>query len=206
MPATWYFDVVSPFAYLQWHRLRPLLATHDIRPVPILFAAVLSATGNRGPAEIPAKRTFTYQHVQWRAQRDGVPLVFPPAHPFNPVAALRTAVAADADPDVIDALLAHIWARGQAGDSATSLAPVLVAAGMTPDDIEAPAVKARLRADTDAAIAAGVFGVPTLRIGDALFWGEDAHDFALAAMADPGLLDTPEMQRLARLPGGASRA
>jgi len=206
MPATWYFDVVSPFAYLQWHRLRPLLATHDIRPAPILFAAVLSAIGNRGPAEIPAKRVFTYQHVQWRAQRDGVPLVFPPAHPFNPIAALRTAVAADSDPDVIDALFAHIWARGQAGDSVEALAPVLAAAQLSPIDVEAPAVKARLRADTDAAIAAGVFGVPTLRIGDALFWGEDAHDFALAALADPGLLDTPEMQRLARLPVGASRA
>ena len=71
MPAIWYFDVVSPFAYLQWHRLKPLLATHDIRPAPILFAAVLSAIGNRGPAEIPAKRTFTYPHVAWRAQRHG---------------------------------------------------------------------------------------------------------------------------------------
>jgi len=206
MPATWYFDIVSPFAYLQWHRLRPLLATHDIRPVPILFAAVLSATGNRGPAEIPAKRVFTYQHVAWRAQRDRIALVFPPAHPFNPIAALRTVIAADADPDVIDALFAHIWARGQAGDSVESLAPVLDAAGLSPADIEAPAVKTGLRADTDAAIAAGVFGVPTLRICDALFWGEDAHDFALAALADPGLLDTPEMQRLARLPVGASRA
>ncbi|MCD9125240.1 2-hydroxychromene-2-carboxylate isomerase [Luteimonas fraxinea] len=205
MPAIWYFDVVSPFAYLQWRRLKPLLATHDIRPVPILFAAVLSAIGNRGPAEIPAKRTFTYQHVAWRAQRDGIALVFPPAHPFNPIAALRTVIAADADPDVIEAVFAHIWAQGQPGDSVEALAPVLTAAQLSPADVEAPAVKARLRAETDAAIAAGMFGVPTLRIGDALFWGEDAHDFALAALADPGLLDTPEMQRLAQLPVGAAR-
>jgi 2-hydroxychromene-2-carboxylate isomerase len=206
MSASWYFDVISPFAYLHWQRLRPLLVTHDIRPVPILFAAVLSAIGNRGPAEIPAKRVFTYQHVAWRAQRDGIPLTFPPAHPFNPVAALRTAVAADAHPDVIDALFAHIWARGQAGDSIEALAPVLTAAHLSPADVESAAVKARLRADTDAAIAAGVFGVPTLRVDEALFWGEDAHDFALAALADPGLLDTPGMQRLARLPVGAARA
>lgn len=206
MSASWYFDVISPFAYLHWQRLRPLLATHDIRPVPILFAAVLSAIGNRGPAEIPLKRVFTYQHVAWRAQRDGIPLTFPPAHPFNPVAALRTAVAADAHPDVIDALFTHIWAHGQAGDSIEALAPVLAAAHLSPADVEAPAIKARLRADTDAAIAAGVFGVPTLRVGEALFWGEDAHDFALAALADPGLLDTPGMQRLARLPVAAARA
>ncbi len=205
MPAIWYFDVVSPFAYLQWRRLRPLLATHEIRPVPILFAAVLSAIGNRGPAEIPAKRTFTYPHVAWRAQRDGIGLVFPPAHPFNPIAALRAATAADADPDVIDALFAHIWARGQPGDSVEALAPVLAAAHLSPADVEAPTVKSRLRANTDAAIAVGVFGVPTLRVGDALFWGEDAHDFALAALADPALLDTPEMRHLAQLPVGAMR-
>lgn len=205
MPATWYFDIVSPFAYLQWQKLRPLLATHDIRPVPILFAAVLAAIGNRGPAEIPAKRVFTYQYVTWRAQRDGIALAFPPAHPFNPIAALRTAVAADADADVIDALFAHIWGQGLAGDNVEALAPVLAAARLSPAEVGAPAVKARLRTDTDAAIAAGVFGVPTLRIGDALFWGEDAHDFALAALTDSGLLDTPEMRRLAQLPVGAAR-
>ncbi|MEF3083348.1 hypothetical protein V3391_14135 [Luteimonas sp. SMYT11W] len=63
MPAAWYFDVVSPFADLQWRRLTSLLAAHDIRPVPILFAAVLSAIGNRAGGDsgqahlhLPARR------------------------------------------------------------------------------------------------------------------------------------------------------
>ncbi|MET0327521.1 MAG: 2-hydroxychromene-2-carboxylate isomerase [Luteimonas sp.] len=206
MSATWYFDVVSPFAYLHWQTLRPLLAVHDIRPVPILFAAVLSAIGQRGPAEIPAKRDFTYRHVAWRAAQRGIPLRFPPAHPFNPVAALRTIVAAGHDPAVIDAVFSHVWRDGLAGDSLDALAPVLETAGLHPSDVERDTIKARLRTDTEAAIAAGVFGVPTLRIGDALFWGDDAHDFAMAVLADPAVLDTPEMQRLDALPVGARRA
>jgi hypothetical protein len=66
-------------------------------------------------------------------------------------------------------------------------------------------VKQALRANTDAALASGVFGVPTLQVGEALFWGNDAHDFALAVLADPALLDGPEMARLATLPVGAAR-
>ena len=86
--ATWYFDFISPFAYLQWRRLRDERRL-ALEPVPILFAAVLDHVGQKGPAEIPGKRTFTYRFVHWQARRAGVPLRFPPAHPFNPMAALR---------------------------------------------------------------------------------------------------------------------
>lgn len=201
----WYFDFISPFAYLQWPKIKALQATHAVTPVPILFAAVLDARGQRGPAEIEGKREFTYRHVLWQARRAGVPLRFPPAHPFNPLAALRLAIAAGAAMEAIDAVFDWIWAQGRAGDGAQALEPVRerlgIAAG-APDD---PAVKARLRANTEAALAAGVFGVPTLAVGQALFWGNDAHDFALAVLADPALLDDPEMRRLAALPVGVSR-
>ena len=67
-------------------------------------------------------------------------------------------------------------------------------------------VKAALRANTEAALHAGVYGVPTLQIGDALFWGNDAHPFALAALHDASVLQDPEMQRISALPIGISRA
>ncbi len=50
-----------------------------------------------------------------------------------------------------------------------------------------------------------IFGVPTLSIGGRLFWGEDAHDFAMACLRDPTLWDDAEMQRVAALPVGISR-
>ncbi len=201
----WYFDFVSPFAFLQWPRVRALMATDPVAPVPVLFGAVLDAVGQKGPAEIAGKREFTYRHVLWRARQRGAALRFPPAHPFNPLAALRLCVAAGATPEAIDAVFDWIWVQGRAGDSVEALAPVMAELGVPSEAVGDARVKSTLRDNTAAAIAAGVFGVPTLAIGDALFWGEDAHDFALAALRDPALLDEAEMRRVSALPVGASR-
>jgi 2-hydroxychromene-2-carboxylate isomerase len=81
----WYFDFISPFAYLHWPKVKAAMSERAIMPVPILFAAVLDTRGQKGPAEIPSKREFTYRHVLWQARQAGVPLRFPPTHPFNPL-------------------------------------------------------------------------------------------------------------------------
>jgi len=201
----WYFDVISPFARLQWPKVRVLAASHAVEPVPVLLAAILSARGQKGPAEIPGKREFTYRHVLWQARNAGVPLRFPPAHPFNPVAALRLCIAAGCRIEAIDSLFDWIWVQGRAGDSVEALAPLLQRLGIAADALADDTVKDALRANTDRALQAGVFGVPTLQVGDALFWGNDAHDFALAALDDPTVLDDPEMRRIATLPVAASR-
>jgi len=201
----WYFDVISPFAYLQWPKVKALAARRDVVLVPVLLAAVLAARGQKGPAEIPGKREFTYRHVLWQAREAGVPLQFPPAHPFNPVTALRLCIAGGGTVAVVDAVFDWIWVQGRAGDSSEALQPLLQQLGIGTDAVTDPAVKDALRANTDAALAAGVFGVPTLQVGDMLFWGNDAHAFALAVLADPGLLDDPQMRRIASLPVAASR-
>ena len=204
-PLRWYFDVISPFAYLQWPKVKALAARHDVVLVPVLLAAVLAARGQKGPAEIPGKREFTYRHVLWQAHEAGVPLQFPPAHPFNPVTALRLCIAGGCTIAVVDAVFDWIWVQGRAGDSSEALQPLLHRLGIAADAVTGPAVKNVLRANTDAALAAGVFGVPTLQVGEALFWGNDAHAFALAVLHDPALLDDPQMQRIASLPIAASR-
>lgn len=204
-PHRWYFDFVSPFSYLHWQKLRPLLATHPIEPVPIVFGAVLTALAHKGPAEIERKREFTYRHVLWRAQAEGVPLRFPPTHPFNPLPALRLCVAAGTTPAAIDAIFDRTWRDGADVGSIDALAPLIAALGVPPDALASDATKQALRANTDAALAAGVFGVPTLAIGEALLWGNDAHDFMLAALADPGLLERGDMARLSALPVGVRR-
>jgi len=90
-------------------------------------------------------------------------------------------------------------------DTDDAIAPLLARLGIGPEALSSASVKAALRANTDAAIAAGVFGVPTLQIGDALFWGNDAHPFALAALQDATVLDDADMQRVSALPIGISR-
>lgn len=205
MRIAWYFDFISPFAYLHWQKVKRLMEERPVEPVPILFAAILNALGQKGPAEIPGKREFTYRHVLWQARREGIPLRAPPAHPFNPIPALRLCIAAGNTPAAIDAIYDLIWAQGRAGDSTQALQPVMRQLGVAPEAIDSDAVKQALRANTDAALAVGVFGVPTLAVDDALFWGNDVHDFALQAMADPGLLQDPEMRRVNNLPVGVSR-
>jgi 2-hydroxychromene-2-carboxylate isomerase len=204
-PLRWYFDFISPFAFLQWPKVRALMETDPVVPVPIVFGAVLEAVGQKGPAEIPGKRAFTYRHALWRARQRGIELRFPPAHPFNPLAALRLCIAAGGAPAAIDAIFDWIWVRGEAGDSAAALAPVAAQLGVPATAIADDAVKAALRENTATAVAAGVFGVPTLAIGDALFWGDDAHDFALAVLRDPALLEDAGMHRVATLPEGVRR-
>jgi len=201
----WYFDFISPFAYLHWRKVKALLDEREVELVPVVFAAVLAAHGQKGPAEIPGKREFTYRHVLWQARREGVTLRFPPAHPFNPIAALRLCIAAGNTPQAIDAIFKWIWARGESGDSVEALVPVAAALGIDIDTVNGEATKRELRANTDAALAAGVFGVPTLAFGNELFWGNDAHEFALAALRDPAIMADAEMQRLTALPVGVSR-
>jgi 2-hydroxychromene-2-carboxylate isomerase len=208
MQATWYFDFISPFAYLQLPGILRLRERIDITPVPILFGAVLSRLGQLGPAEIPGKREFTYRFVQWSAEREGTTLRFPPAHPFNPMAALRLCIAAGTRWDSIEAIFAHLWRDGRRGDDAGSLADVARALGIADPAaaVATDAVKTALRANTDAALAAGVFGVPTLCIDSMAFWGNDATLMIEDFLADPRRFGEGEYARLAALPVGIERA
>jgi 2-hydroxychromene-2-carboxylate isomerase len=202
----WYFDVISPFAYLQWVRLRRDHPELALKQRPVLFGALLQHHGQLGPAEIPGKRDFTYRFVAWEAKRLGIALRFPPAHPFNPLAALRLILAADDIVAATDAVFAHIWREGRAAASASDLREV--AAVLDIDDVDAALarsdVKSALRANTEEAIARGVFGVPTLLIGDEPFWGNDATAMALDYLADPAAF-APAFAAAAALPVGIER-
>lgn len=208
MSIVWYFDFISPFAWLQWPRIKALAEERPVVLRPILLAGVLDRVGQKGPAEIPAKREFIYRHVLWRARQEGRPLHFPARHPFHPLAALRLCIAAGGDVRAADAIFDWIWGQGREGDTIDALAPVAARLGVADPAaaIADPAVKAQLKANFDAAMAEQVFGVPTLSIDGRLFWGSDAHDFALACLHDPSLWDEAEMQRIAHLPVGATRA
>lgn len=200
--ADWYFDFVSPFAYLQWRRLRELGGLLPIRPIPVLFAGLLKHWGHKGPAEIPAKRRFTYRHVVWLAERHAIPLRFPPGHPFNPLRALRLAVAHAGSPEVIDALFRAIWEEGQDPNDPTVWSELQARLSLNDfaAPLDSPAVKARLAENGAQAIAAGIFGVPSLVIDGELFWGFDATEMALDYLADPRHFLGGEYARLAALP------
>ena len=205
--ADWYFDFVSPFAYLQSEELHRFSGKLRIRLRPVLFAGVLDAHGQKGPAEIAGKRAFTYKFVVWRAKTLGIPLKFPPEHPFNPLALLRLAIACDCRPEAVQRIFRFVWRDGRLPDLPIEWAELTHGLGV--DDAQAriadPAVKDALRANTNEALARGVFGVPTLAIGEELFWGADATGMALDYLAAGGRYDDPEYTRVAALPEGATR-
>lgn len=178
-----YVDVISPYAYLGWRRVHELAARHGrtVEPVAVLFAAMLDAHGGKGPAEIEPKRIYTFKHVVRLAHGYGIPIAPPPHHPFNPLLALRVAslpLAMDERIAVVDALFDGTWASGRGVETAADVVAALDARGLPGAELVAqaatPAAKAALRTHTGAAIARGVFGVPTFDVDGELFWGQDA--------------------------------
>ncbi len=205
----WYFDIISPFAYLQLHRLQQFEGIAAIEPVPVLLAGLLQHWGSKGPAEIPPKRRFTYRHATWLGREHGIPLRVPPVHPFNPLPALRLLTGLEADLDTARSAFAFIWQEGRGLSSEREVMDFAAHLGLSPEQAQQlladPAVKLRLREATDAAAARGVFGVPTLLIDDEVYWGFDATGMALQALRDPAGLNDAEMQRVGDLPVGVQR-
>lgn len=203
----WFFDFISPFSYLQLECFDRLPRDTVVAFRPILFAGLLDHWGHKGPAEIPEKRRFTYRHVQWMADRDGIPMRFPPAHPFNPLPALRLSIAAGCTPDAVRRIFRFLWRDGgnladPAGFAALGRTVGVADAAAA---IQAPAVKDTLRANGDRARALGLFGVPSLLVGGEIFWGYDATGMAIDALNDPGLLARGEIGRVSALPIGIER-
>jgi len=205
MSIVWYFDVISPFAYLALPAVEALARRRPVRFVPIVFGPVLAHWGQLGPAEIAPKRIHTYRLCQFTADQAGQPFRFPPAHPFRSLDAQRLLTALDADPAAVRAAFMFVWGEGR--DPVAERAALSERLGLPDPDaaIAATDAKARLRTATEDAIAAGVFGVPTLAIDGALFWGADAMPLATAVLDDPALLTRGEMARLATLPTGVQR-
>ena len=205
--ADWYFDFISPFAYLASERLITLAPAIRIRYRPVLFAGLLKANAHKGPAEIDAKRVFTYRFVVWQAKKLGIPLKFPHEHPFNPLPLLRLAIACDCAPESVHRIFRFVWRDGRLPDLPIEWAELAHDLGV-PDAqarIADPDVKEGLRRTTEEAIARGVFGVPTLAIGDALFWGFDAMEMARDYVAAGSRFTDPEYERVGSLPIGVVR-
>jgi 2-hydroxychromene-2-carboxylate isomerase len=207
-PIDWYFDFVSPFAYLQSRRLETAVPVRE-RLVchPVLFGAILDHWGQLGPAEIPAKRELTYRVVVWRAERDRIPLRMPPAHPFNPLPLLRLALAAGSSFTAVRRIFDWVWSEGNLPVETSGLSELATELGIggAGDAIAAKAVKEQLRSETRAAIDAGVFGVPTAIVDGHLFWGDDTTDMLLDYCENPAAFDTEAYRSISRLPEGVRR-
>jgi len=173
---TFYLDFISPYAYLAFEQLPVALQglSWQVDYKPVVFGALLKHHGQLGPAEIPGKKEWTFRQVLWLAHQQGVALQLPAAHPFNSLQLLRLAVACGPNRYVCEQVFRHAWqAEGLDAVDPARVAS-LVAALAPARDVSDASVKSELKANTDEAIAAGVFGVPTFAVDGKLFWGLDA--------------------------------
>jgi 2-hydroxychromene-2-carboxylate isomerase len=196
---TFYFDPISPFAYLAFERLPQALEGLSVCVdyQPVLFAAMLSTWGQKGPAEIEPKRAWTFRHVLWLAHRAGIPMQTPAQHPFNPLALLRLAIACApagaATPSryVCEQVFHHVWRGG--GDANDPERLRALTDRLAPRrDPQGEEVKQALKDASAQAVLRGVFGVPTIQVGERLFWGADSLDMLAACLRGDPWFDGPE--------------
>jgi 2-hydroxychromene-2-carboxylate isomerase len=202
--AVWYFDFISPYAYLGLRALRHLPEGTALEYRPILFAGLLKHFGQKGPAEITAKRKWTYRHCIWLARQNDMPFRMPAAHPFNPLPFLRLAVAAGSTRQAIEAIFNALWTTGSNPADPGIIERLAAQLDVPLERLSDAGVKDELRGNTQRAIQEGVFGVPSLVVDGEVFWGSDSIEFANAYLKDPEVLDD-EMRRADTLPIGASR-
>ena len=191
-PITFWFDPISPFAWLAFERLPQALegCSYAVTYRPVLFAGLLAHWGQKGPAEVEPKRAWTFRQVAWLAQQHGTPLDTPAVHPFNPLPLLRLALACGPNRRVVEALMRHVWVGG--GDAADAVRIAALTQRLAPARDPASAeVKAELRSATDQAIQRGVFGVPSFELDGRLFWGLDALPMLRAALLGDAWFDGP---------------
>ena len=186
MDIHFYFDFLSPYAYLAHRRIFAVAERNGatVSPKPTLLAALLNTHGQKGPAEIQPKREWVFKETARRAVMHGIPIGLPHTHPFNPLMALRAVHACPTNKK--RALCDAFWTEAWGGEATQGLEHpdtiVRCATNAGLDgaallaSIQMPELKRSFKAATAAALDRGVFGVPTYCVGDELFWGFDALD------------------------------
>ena len=198
---TFWFDPVSPFAHLAFEHLPQALEglSYSVMYRPILFAGLLRHWGQKGPAEIEPKRAWTFRHVHWLAHQHGIELQTPAQHPFNPLALLRLLYAAAGPQGTpnraqCEAVLRHVWHGG--GDANDPQRLAALGAHLAPGaDAASEAVKQALKTATADAVAAGLFGVPTVEVDGRHFWGFDSLPMLRAYLLGDPWFDGPAWQQ-----------
>ncbi|MGE0714634.1 MAG: 2-hydroxychromene-2-carboxylate isomerase [Alphaproteobacteria bacterium] len=186
-PIDYYFDFSSPYGYAASGRIDAIAARHgrEVRWRPILLGAVFKVTGGQPLTTIPLKSDYSRRDFARSARLMGLPFTMPPTFPFATVGHCRAYYWIEAQ----DAAKARMYARalyhrsfGEGRDIAApqELGEVAEPLGYAASDVVAgmnePAVKERVKTETDGAIARGVFGSPFIFVDDEPFWGADRLD------------------------------
>ncbi len=189
-----YFDFGSPTAYLAYCRLGQLAKQYGlaIQYRPMLLGGVFKGAANTSPITVPAKGKYMLEQDLPRfARRYDVPLNFNPHFPINTLNLMRGVIAAeqlDCLEAYLQAIFKAVWINSKNMGEVETVTKVLTEAGLDAQAIinssQTPEVKAELISNTEAAVARGVFGAPTMFMDDAMYFGQDRLDFIEEALGN----------------------
>lgn len=187
-----FFDFMSPFSYLASTRVEAMVgaAGGSVSWRPCFLPAILKATDNRGPGQIPAKIPWVVKDLADWADFLGLPPVkIPDTFPFLTTQANRCALVANDEGKGAAfclAMFAAIWRDGLDPNDPLVLSAVLRAVGLDAERVlplaASQPLKDRLKAESEDAVRRGAFGVPTFFIGEEMFVGNDRLDFVVRRM------------------------
>jgi len=184
-----FYDLGSPYSYLASTQLRGIeeRTRSKARLLPITLGGLRKSTGHQLPP--PAQLKYMSEDTARWAKQYGVEMHIPQVFPVSSVRALRSCIAAEREgkaADAMHALFHAYWAEGQDISDAQVIERTLAAAGLEGKALLAqtdlPEIKETLRKYTDLALSRGVFGVPTIFVGERSFWGNDRLAFAEAEL------------------------
>lgn len=189
-----FFDFGSPYTYLAYYELPKIVARQNAEIIwrPILLGGILKATGNSSPANVPAKRAYSFKDLHRWSARYGIPFQHNKFFPINTLQLMRGAVGMQMhEPQIflryLDAVFNGMFRNPRnLGDEGEFIA-TLQEAGIDPDLVLKLAameeVKNKLKTETESAVARGLFGAPTFIVGDDMYWGQDRLLFVEEALA-----------------------
>ncbi|CAD6530667.1 2-hydroxychromene-2-carboxylate isomerase [Paraburkholderia hiiakae] len=188
-----YFDFGSPASYLAWTQLPAIAAQSGAELVyrPVLLGGIHKATNNASPAAIPAKGAWMQIDLARFARRYDVQYTHNPHFPINTLMLMRAATGAQMHDEqlflrYVSTVFRAMWEQPRNMGDLPTVHAVLEGADLDSALLlqfaEDPAVKERLKRETEAAVARGLFGAPTMFVGDEMFFGQDRLDFVKEAL------------------------
>lgn len=206
---TFYLDFISPYAWLAFAQMPKALEgiSYHVDYKPVLLGALLQQNANPGPAGIPDKRLWTYRHATWLGHSMGIDLQMPAQHPFKPVPLLRLALehgkGGSINRFVAEAVFRHVWVGGQDALDASRLAALeQKLAAQKAESVQADDIKQWLRANTEQATRAEVFGVPAWEVDGRVFWGLDALPMLRAYLQGDDWFEQPHWNQIKSIKNG----
>ncbi len=186
-PLDFYFEFASPYGYLASLSIDAIAAAHgrEVTWRPIMLGAALKLTGGGPNVSLPLKGPYLLHDAPRFARRLGVPFRLPPVMPLNSLAASRAywwleAQDADMAKGFAQAAFHAHWGEGLDISTPEQVAEIGRALGLDAAEMIAathdPAIKARLKEETDRSLARGVFGSPFVFVDGEPFWGADRLD------------------------------